>query len=182
MARRSGFPQANRRRVGWEAGVGQVGVQTQLASSSSIIANQAVAALQDGLTLVRTRGRFQIFLQSASASGDGFSGAIGIGVATVAAVSAGVASVPTPITEQGWDGWLYWQAIQVHAAGVVAGSVSDDTDAMTGVVGTQVFDIDSKAMRKLRIDDSIYLAIEVVEIGTATALWFVDTRMLFKLP
>ena len=42
--------------------------------------------------------------------------------------------------------------------------------------------MDSKAMRKLNVQDSIYAIIEVEEIATATASVFMDTRMLFALP
>jgi len=173
---------STRRKVGWEQGVGQVAVQTQVNSSVALIATAALAVLDDGITLVRTRGSAMFQLESATSGLDGFAGAIGIGVATSAAVTAGAASVPTPITEQAWDGWLYWNRLDLRAASVMGSAAASDIDILNSVTAVQRFDIDSKAMRKLRVDDSIYCAIEVTEVGTAVMSWRIDSRMLFKLP
>jgi len=141
-----------------------------------------VSILADGVTLIRTRGRLQLYLEAATSGRDGFSGAFGIGVATTAAVVAGAASVPTPITEQDWEGWLFWTAIQLHAGDPITGDAVVDADLVNVQTAVQIVDIDSKAMRKLGEDMTIYGALEVTEVGTATLDWSVDSRMLFKLP
>ena len=183
MARRSVFPlgrgQSQRRRVGWEEGIGQVADQTNFTGSASDLVSSALTVLLDGLTLVRTRGVLQFSLLTASAPSEGFAGAFGIGVATTAAVTAGASSVPTPITEQSWDGWLYWVAIKAVSMSVV--DQTDDSPLNVGLA-SQTIHVDSKAMRKLREDDSIYGAMELTEIGTATLRWAFDSRMLIKLP
>ena len=138
-------------------------MQSQFTSSTAIIAASGASVLADGTTLVRTRGRLQIFLLSGTTAGDGFSGAFGIAVVTLAAFNAGVASIPTPITEQSWDGWLFWQAVQIHTAGALNGGVSTDIDQLGGQISAQTFEIDSKAMRKLRIDDVIVGVMELTE-------------------
>jgi len=130
---------------------------------------------------VRTRGRLQAFLDNATAALDGYHGAFGIAVATTAAVAVGATAVPTPITEQDWDGWLYWQSIQLLAPGIIDGGTLVDRDLMNIHAAYQSFDIDSKAMRKLAVGDSIYACMEVVEIGTATLQWSLDSRVLVKL-
>ena len=165
----------------WEPGVGQVAIQTEISSSVAIIVTAALVPLVDGLTLVRTRGRMQAFLKSATATGDGYTGAFGIGVATEAAVVAGAASVPTPITEQEWDGWLYWQAIQIRATGPLSGAAATDQDIIAVNTAMLNLDFDSKAMRKIGQSDAIYGCLEVVEIGTAVLTWGIDSRMMFKL-
>ena len=170
MARtRSGFSRGHsqRRRVGWEAGVGGTSGQGVTTSAAGFLGS-AIEILEDGLTLARTRGAFNAELLTATAAGDGFQGAIGIGIVTKSAIDIGITAVPTPITEQDWDGWLFWATVSVH-------------DSLAGN-GTQEIIIDSKAMRKTSEDTVFYAAFEVVEVGTATATFFLDSRMLFKLP
>ncbi len=186
MVRRRGLSpvlrRADRRRVGWEPGIGGTTVQTPITVTGPTLVNAGVQILADGLTLVRTRGRLTIWLTQTAAALDGFSGAFGIGVATFAAFTAGVASLPTPITEQTWDGWLYWQALHIHSNNVVDTTGSSTADfSVVGIQGLTL-EFDSKAMRKLKEADVIFGAIDLVETGTATAEWWVDSRMLFKLP
>ena len=161
--------QSQRRRTEWFAGPGQVAASS-FAASTSIIHGGTVITSFGEETLVRTRGIFCAYLKTATAVGDGFFGAVGIGKATASATAAGVASVPTPLTEVGWDGWLYHRFFSVHSGLAADGS------------GHERFEVDSKAMRKLQEAEAFYIAIEVLEIGTATMDVFCDTRMLVKLP
>ena len=184
MARQRGFPLAHRSRrrtSAWEEGVGGVAVQAQITASGTTLVTSALAAAVDGLTLVRTRGRLQLFLTAAGSPLDGFAGAFGIGLATAAAVTAGAASVPGPITEQDWDGWLYWTPLQIIAVGIIDGSAATDSDNMNAVTAAKDIEVDSKAMRKLGLGDSLYGALELSETGVATLNWRFDSRMLFKL-
>jgi len=167
-----------RRLTSWELGAGDC-TETAQSSAGSVFVGQALAILQDGLTLVRTRGRYQVFTTVAGGSvGDGMCGAFGIGVATTAAVTAGIASVPTPITEQGWDGWLYWTPFQVFVMSVTL------ADGVNANLAMFTVDVDSKAMRKLTEEDTIYAAAEIaVEEGAGTNIEHrFDSRVLFKLP
>jgi len=170
---RGGFQaRTQRRRTGWEEGTGGTGVVT-VTTTAPVFIGSAVAILRDGLTLVRTRGHVSGLLIAASGINDGFIGAFGIGVASTAAVVAGIASVPTPIAELDWDGWLFWAPIWAKS----------NTATLVGNVGT-IFRqmIDSKAMRKVGEDMTIYAAAEVVLDGTASLEIMHDSRMLFKLP
>ena len=148
-----------RRKVGWSPGVasGANGSVQQIVSSSSVIFGTALAAQQDGLTVVRLRGVFVARLTTISGASAGFFGAIGIAKASSAAIAAGIASVPTPITEIGWDGWLYHTFIQLHGQTATAGD---------SVMDSVRIEVDSKAMRKLNNEESFYGAIEVTEVGT----------------
>ena len=74
--------------------------------------------------LIRTRGEFLIFLHSATALAHGYHGAFGIAKATTVAITAGAASVPTPITEENWDGWLYHRYFSVLSAGPIAAATA----------------------------------------------------------
>jgi len=162
-----------RRKTAWSAGPGGTGL-TSLSGSNTFFLGATLTPSINGLTIVRTRGQFEIILLAATSPGDGFRGAFGIGIATAAAVSAGVTAVPFPITEVGSNNWLYHRFFGIHAS--AAGGV------LGGATEVLRIEIDSKAMRRFRGEDAVYCAIEVVEIGTATASVFFDSRMLLKLP
>ena len=161
-----------RRLTSWEEGPGGVAA-TAFSSTGSLFLGSAVAPLTAGLTIVRIRGRFTIFLGLVTAAGDGFQGAMGIGIATTAAVTAGIGSIPTPISEQGDETWLYWTPISVHGA-VVSSTALGEESKMDIVV-------DTKAMRKFDQGMSIYAALEMTEIGTSSGSAFFDSRALLKL-
>ena len=122
-----------------------------------------------------------VYLTAATALGDGFHGAFGIAKATAAAVLAGVLSVPNPITEEAWDGWLYHRYFAVMAPGpIAAATAAQETLQNAGNIASLRLEVDSKAMRKQDIDEAFYACIEVVEHGTATAEWLFNSRLLVK--
>ncbi len=173
---RSRFPVgrvSQRRQTAWSVGTGGTGV-TNIVSSTAVIIGATLTPVIAGLTLVRIRGFLDIYIDGASsADGDGFFGAFGIGIASLAAVTAGIGSVPTPITEQGSDNWLYHTFISVHDGDVSQAARGPETVFRTV--------IDSKAMRKSPVDIAMYAALEVVEIGTSGIDVFHDSRFLSKL-
>ena len=183
MARSRGFRQVQvpRRKTDWGLGpANEAG--TTITGSGSSLGSSAISPTVPGLTLVRTRGHALWYLNQASAANNGFHGAMGIGIATLAAVTAGAASVPTPITEADWDGWIWHQFFQCRSGGIIDGSVSADHDLVNSTSAAVRFEIDSKAMRKFSDDDmAIFAALEVTEVGTAAMVWSFDSRMLFKL-
>ena len=172
--RRGGFRQSQRRRTEWGNGLGGTGALA-IASSTAGFLGAVLTSVVPGVTLVRTRGELNIVMQSKANAGDGFQGAFGIGKATNAAIAVGISAVPTPITEQEWDGWLFWAAISVHVGDATAGDVNWEN-------ATQRITVDSKVMRKIEQEESFYACIEVVELGTSEIDVFFDSRMLVKLP
>ena len=118
----------SRRLTSWEFGPGGTS-ETAFTTSSSAFLGSAVSLVAGvgKVTVVRTRGSFLAYLNTASALNDGYSGAIGIGIASLAAISAGIASVPTPLTEMDSDNWLFHQHFHVHAAGAIGGARTDST-------------------------------------------------------
>ena len=184
-SRRSRFPTTSvRHRSSWEVGpetTGNGGPQ-ELSSSAVQIAGTAIQATEDGQTLIRTRGELLIYLKNSSSIGDGFHGAFGIAKATSAAVLAGVASVPTPITEEAWDGWLYHRYFSIIGADPIATSTAS-TEALQNLATTGAvrIEIDSKAMRKFDVNEAFYGCIEVIEHGAGAMEWLFNCRMLFKL-
>ncbi len=174
---RGRFPQvrSQRRSTAWSEGPGGTALTTFTSSSPQFI-GAFVVPVVPGLTVIRIRGRVQAFLTAVSIASSGFRGAFGIGIATIAAINGGIGSVPTPLTEQGSENWLYWRAIQVHG---VTATIADGANAMSVV---DSFDVDTKAMRKNPEEFGIYAAAEFIETGAATLSLAFDSRLLDKLP
>ena len=183
--RRSSFPRSGgqRRKSSWSVGPDNQNGTALTGNAVNIWAISSQPTVS-GLTLVRTRGEFLIFLETATAAGDGYVGAVGIGVATTAAVAVGVTAVPTPITEEDWDGWLWHSYFHVVApSALTAAGTSKEVSGIAGGSALVRIPIDSKAMRKLEDSDfSVFGAVEVAEIGTATMRYYAATRLLVKLP
>ena len=174
MARRTRFTGQSRprRKKGWEEGPGTSSVVNFTGSSTAILGS-GLQVLFDGLTLARVRGNLSTFLVSANSAGDGFQCAMGIGIVTLEAFTVGVTAVPHPMSNIAWDGWLYHRFFSVHVGDKTAGDVAYQQ--------TQ-FEVDSKAMRKLKDDDVIMAVMQVVETGVADMDVFFDSRALFMLP
>ena len=126
---------------------------------------------------MRIRGQIVLNLSVVTAIGDGFD-AVAVGICNVSenAFDAGVASVPTPLADLAWDGWIYHQLV-----GRMFGPETAELGA--SVLDSVRMDIDSKAMRKTRFSDVLIGVVEVgTETGTATLLFSGITRILDKLP
>ena len=162
---------APRRKTSWA--VGPSGIVSLTASSVAIFPNGA-QVLFDGDTEVRLRGELILGLALATSAFDGFSGAVGICYVSENAFNAGVASIPTPITDIAWDGWTWFQMF--HLKNMSAGLDEDALLAQVRIV------VDSKAMRKLRATDIQVAVIEATEVGASQLHAEISTRSLLKLP
>ena len=159
------------RKTAWIEGPGTFTDNGVVSGTGGFIMGSGQAALGDGLTLVRTRGMVELVLGSNSAAGDGFTGALGIGIVTAQAFSTGQTAMPTALGEIDWSGWLWHEQFSLRA-GVAADSSRPHLNLT----------IDSKAMRKLGIEEVLFMAFQSVEIGTATMEVTGGCRMLVKLP
>ncbi len=172
-SRRSRFHSTSARRsTSWSGSVEEV--DGSLSSSATSLWSLAGIPSVEGLTIIRTRGVCGLTLLSATAAGDGFFGAIGIGITTDEAIAVGVTAVPGPITDDSWDGWLYHQYFDLRST---TATIADGTN-----ISRVVIEIDSKAMRKFPVGMTVFGSTEVVESGTATLEIQAATRMLFKNP
>jgi len=172
-----------RRQTAWEEAVGATAPQSQISTSVVSIASAAAVAVEDGLTIVRTRGELLLYLSTAAAAQDGYAGAFGLGIANANAIVAGSASLLTPISDADWDGWFFHQFFFLKAAdAIVASGAATEPNQVHNVTAALRVPIDSKAMRKLPLGMAVYGALEVVEVGTSLLNWSVNTRMLLKLP
>jgi len=167
-------PSLPRRKTAWDVGPGGGGIITLTGTVATILGTGSQLTT-DGITLVRTRGHMNMWLDLVAAKTDGFVGAFGIGVVTSQAFAIGVTAMPTPFTDMDWDGWLFHQFVSIRG-------LDPATDLNPDGPRFQRFEVDSKAMRKLKEDDTIFAMIDVVESGTATARLDFNSRVLFKLP
>ena len=152
--RGAGF--SKRRATSWSAGPSQTTVSLS-AAGATLWATGSQANEQ--LTTVRIRGQLILSLNTVTTIGDGYAN-VGIGICNVSenAFNAGVGSVPTPLTDIGWDGWM-WHMLLGQLRG------TETAELQRSVMEAVRVDIDSKAMRKLRPSD---LTIGVIELGTET--------------
>jgi len=162
-----------RRKTAWGFGPGGTGVNAISASTSVILTSAVALTVEQEVTLVRLRGLFSWYLTAATSAADGFQGAIGITLVSTPAFTAGVTSVPTPITEMAWEGWLYHRMISIH--GSSAGDVSSDA-------ANESFEVDTKAQRIWEDDQTLIAVVEVIEVGAAAAQINFDSRLLVMLP
>ena len=187
---RSGFRTSSarspRRKTSWQIGpkTGAAGEAQFISGSIAQAATTFAAITADGVTTIRWRGELTMALTLAAASGGGYHGAFGIGIATVAVLTAGVASVPTPLTEDTWDGWVYHRYFSLIAGGPIVASTAADQQAQSSLHAMSMrLEVDSKAMRKEETDIVEYAVIEVVEVGAAAEMrWGFNCRTLVKLP
>ncbi len=169
MARGRAFPARGPRRTKkWGVGpenvdLTQSGTGAQGWSAGSILLGESQT------TIIRIRGFQKITLLTATAAGDGFFGATGIGLVTNEAFAAGITALPSPLQTEDWDGWMfhsYWGVQAAVAAGV-------DT------FGTSFnLEIDSKAMRKHSEGYTLVGVNDVRELGTAVVEYQASTRIL----
>ena len=166
---------STRRRSGWEEG--PFSAVTALSTAGMTLWGTGQTAGEDGLTIVRMRGEVLLFLSTVTTILDGFqSFAMGIGIVSDRAFAAGGASVPAPLTTVEWEGWL-WHHMGAGLAGL------STTEVAQGPSDAIRIPIDSKAMRKVGSDETVFGAIELgTEVGTAVAQFSARTRMLIKLP
>ena len=127
---------------------------------------------------MRIRGEALFYLTSIAAALDGFTRvAVGIGIVTASAFGIGITAVPTPVTDIEWEGWMFhW----IGALMVPTSTLPTEGQAGSAVVRVP---IDSKAMRKVGSDETIFGCVEVAgEVGTSVMGFNGSTRLLIKLP
>jgi len=170
---RSGFPgrhsPSQKRLTTWD--FGPETTQDTLSTPSSVVWSAGVVLLTEArATIVRTRGSALITLSTLGGVGDGFRGAMGIGIISTDAFAAG--ATPDPLADQDWPGWLWFQHFNVIEGAPVSADGS----------GFQRFEIDSKAMRKMGASETLFGCTEVTELGAGSIMQIsADCRMLFKL-
>ena len=151
----------------WHAFAG-LGTAVDLTVTTASLGSTSFAIASPGGTIVRLRGR--VFAQlDAGAVDERVVLAVGIGVASTPAVAAGIGSLPTPHSEASYP-WMWHQYLVLSS---LAGGTSQDAEFMSAV-------IDGKAMRKVKADQSLFIAIEVASVVDAAGTfdWMYGIRFL----
>ena len=160
-------PPTRRQMVWFQAGLALTVVASGGATLLTVL-NAAALALRP-FTIVRTR----LYIKWASdqlATTENPQGVFTIGTVSEQASAAGIVSVPTGISEADGDFFVYEGLINEFA--FVTGT-GFDGDAGTGYV------VDSKAQRKVGINEDVVSAVETRSQGGASIS--VEGRMLVKL-
>ena len=178
MPPRRGFSQARgrqsvRRQTAWEEGPGGT-AGTVISTPTSVILGSGIQPVADGLTVVRLRGYLEILLEAADVVGSGYAGAVGACVVNSDAFAVGVTAVPNPVDDSDWDGWMYHRFFSLHAT---TATIGDGVNT-----GRLAWEVDSKAMRKLPLNETLLMSIQTFEVGAAQIEVFFDSRVLVKLP
>ena len=126
-----------------------------VASNSAVLLftlNAGALALRP-FTVVRTRMKL-LYQSDQSAALEEYGGALGIAVVTDRAAAAGIGSVPNPFANIDSDAFF------VHDTFYAQSGAAGDSIASTNWIS-----IDSKAMRKVGIDDDIVGTVEALSLG-----------------
>ena len=168
-----------RRLTSWSLGPGGDDIatldRTTVSGAATVIIGSGVTSVVPNLTIVRTRGFLEFSLTAADVQRAGFNYVVGIGVIQADPFAVGAGSLPDPFTDADWPGWLYYSAGSMRTA-VGAIAIGDPS------VNPFRLEIDSKSMRKLRLNEVMFLVVQVGETGTATMDISGLTRVLVKLP
>ena len=156
-----------RRSTQWLGSAVETGPSTLAAAS--VVLDQTFA-FGEPATIIRTRGQLYIRSDQGAATEEPF-GAMGIAVVTNEAAAAGVASVPTPMTEKASDSWFVWQPFLADVF------FSDATGTRNAF---RIFEFDSKAMRKVHDGNTGVLVLENANASDGLN-YMVSFRMLVKL-
>ncbi len=169
MTRRRGFHGSPRpRATEWLASADVTDFDT-LAAGAAVL-DQTFSFGED-VTIMRTRGSIWVGTDQTAAAEFPF-GALGLLIASDAAITAGVASLPTPITEESSELWFLHQ----HFA---ASFLFGDATGFASPSSVR-YDFDSKAMRKASQGEGIGVLVE--NSSAADGLQYIlKFRILVKL-
>ena len=161
--RRPRFAGRGRRQpTGWTRSIA-TGSQVVAAGTKVLIATANLDPTGISRTVRRTRGVFTISSDQEAAQEEQI-GAFGIIVINSVALTAGVASIPGPITEASDDGWFVWQPFGQLGAVTVSGANARPTP-------NYWYEYDSKAMRKVEEGFGLAFVVENAHATFGLRMW-----------
>ncbi len=139
------------------------GLSADISSDSTIIISGSTTVLQSA-TVLRVRGQGFVALQAACAADDQADVVFGLGIFSADAVVAGSGSLPDPAGDPEYP-WLWWKSIQMYFPFVIDGTGSDDSGQII-----HRFEIDTKAMRRMKVRESIVMVAQYADVSGAPPL------------
>ena len=137
-----------------------------VASGTKVIIS--FASFGEPATVIRSRGTVSIAPDSFGADVE-YKGAIGMGIVSTDAFTAGVASIPGPWLDSDWGGWYVWRSFA---------EIFEFKDATGSLVISTGFQVDSKAMRKITTNETLVV---IAESQSGAYQIFSAVRTLLKL-
>ena len=119
---------------------------TAVPAATKVLLAVLVLVFVSGETIRRMRGTFYTKASEVSS----YHGAIGAFVANDTAIAAGVASLLDPVTDVADDAWMWYQSF--HGGGTA-------TPGSAGDQAGQVWEVDSKAMRRVETGYSLVIVV-----------------------
>ncbi len=167
-----------RRLTAWQLGPGNDGLVagdvTAFTASGAQVIGEGITPLLPNLTVVRIHGQLSFALNTAAAVREGYDWMAGIGVITADAFAVAL-GFPQPLADIDWPGWM-WHAQGDMRPALGALAIGDPS------INPVRVEIETKSMRKLRLNEVLFMAVQVGESGTATMDVRGHTRVLIKLP
>ena len=146
-----------RREKQW-VNIGEGGTLETFTANATQIIGVAAQTFESRATILRVRGTGLIFIDN-SVLNDLVVFTMGLVIVTSDAFAVGDSAMPDPADDQ-TIGWL-WHGSWVLGAKVPLGSTEANQSDIAGVVR---FDIDSKAMRKTRVDETLVMVGQYVNL------------------
>ena len=176
MAQRRGFPQGRgsvRRKTDWGFGPSTSGIVLSLSAAGTAVSDGVTPGF-GALTIVRTRGAYNIELNSSQGVAEGAQIALGLCKVTSEAFAVGATAIPDPVTDDDWDGWFWYQYVGFHRSAAATQIAIDNATFVYGV-------IDSKAMRRVDVSEVVCFVMGLEEeISSVTATLTMKSRLLIK--
>ena len=174
MARRSvgrTLVRTAKRPTFWEGAVGEAVILTGATATVPVVTE---ATLENTLnpTLIRIHGTVYAYITARTAAGDFCVLGMGIMPQSAAAIAAGVAAMPTPITDIG-SPWIWHRQIVLDS--LVAPPNGTDIGGNVRII------VDNKSMRKFDLNQGLQIILEnfaMTGILTLSITW--AFRLLFK--
>ena len=136
--RRSGFVRSSRAQGGGWAGVAVN--QFAVPANNKVLAATVVPNVGFSETIRRTHVSL-LYSSDQNIASEASLGAVGFGVFSDTAVAVGIASLPDPVTDIDDDIWFLFQGLHTRFSFSTGGGIAEPAGSL--------FEIDSKAMRKL---------------------------------
>ena len=130
------------------------GLEQAFAAAGTVIAS-GLLSFTEAQTVVRVRGSIRISFRSATVALDSMFMAIGLGVFSTDAVVA--SAFPDPAGDADYP-WMWWKEIPMWSPFAIDGTGSDGYGLMT-----EYFELDCKAMRKVKQLETLCLVAQYVD-------------------
>ena len=129
-------------------------------SNATALGTVAQLTIPPAMTLVRTRGRLFVRVNSSGTINNIITGAIGMLVVSLEAFNAGILSVSTPLDDIE-RAWFVWEPFALQGR-VAAASAGNDIGAYVS------WPFDSRGQRKLKTNDVLALVVEANQVSAVT--------------